>query len=152
VRELVASIPILRRISEFAARASARISADRTLFTRCVGRQLLARAFDVVTLWLCFAAIGERASVETAFVAVSMASLAATLAPTPMGIGTFEGAMVAILSALGAPVETALTATLLYRGLSLWAPLSLGFFVVQRELLAQRVEPPAAAAAAPKNS
>jgi uncharacterized protein (TIRG00374 family) len=141
VREWMARRTLLRRVSEFASRAAASISEDRTLFARCVLRQLLARGFDVVTLLVCFAAIGEHTSLEAAFVAISLASLATTVAPTPMGIGTFEGSMVALLTSFGASIETALAGTLLYRGLSLWAPLSLGFFVVQRELLAQRAQP-----------
>lgn len=142
IREWISRIPFLNRLSEFFGRAAESIRRDRRLFARCVTRQVLARGFDVVTLWLCFLAVAAHVDLVVAFVAVSIASLGATLAPTPMGVGSFEGSMVAILSALGVPVETALTTTLLYRGLSLWGPLALGFFVVQRELLAPKSSAP----------
>lgn len=126
------------RLAALIGPAAARIGEEKALFVRSVIIQLAARAFDGVTLWFTFFAIGHPAPFEACLIGVSIASLAATIAPTPMGMGSFEAGLVASLSALGAPVETALTATLLYRGLTLWLPLTMGFFIVQRELLGKR--------------
>src|ERR1700751_1785135 len=55
-----------------------------------------------------------------------MASMAATLGPIPLGLGTFEATCAGMLSLLGVVIETALTATLLLRGLTvgcLWREL-----------------------------
>lgn len=131
------------KLAELAGPTAARIGAEKSLFFSFVLLQLAARAADGVTLWLAFRAIGEMASIEACLVGVSIASLAATLAPTPMGIATFEAGLVATLSALGVSLESALTTTLFYRGLTLWAPLVLGFFIVQRELLRGRKKAPA---------
>lgn len=131
------------RLAELAGPTVVRISAEKSLFFSFVLLQLAARAADGVTLWLAFRAIGETAAIEACLVGVSIASLAATLAPTPMGIATFEAGLVATLSTLGVSLESALTTTLFYRGLTLWAPLALGFFIVQRELLRGRKKPAA---------
>lgn len=129
------------KLSALARPTIARIGAEKSLFVSFILLQLAARACDGITLWLAFFAIGDSVSLEACLVGVSIASLAATLAPTPMGIGTFEAGLVATLAALGTPIEAALTTTLLYRGLTLWIPLAFGFFIVQRELLRGRRKP-----------
>ncbi len=131
-------IPKVERAFEIAGPALNKIAADKALFMRVTLVQLLQRGFDALTLWLAFFAIGDASPLIACFIAVSIASVAATIAPTPMGIGSFEGGMVASLSVFGVPVENALTVTLLYRGLSLWLPLIPGFYVIQRELLRAR--------------
>ena len=52
-----------------------------------------------------------------------------------MGLGTFKAGMIAALSVFGVPLKSALTATLIYRGVALWLPLIPGFIIIQRELL-----------------
>lgn len=135
------------KLAALAGPTIARIRAEKSLFFRSVILQLVARFFDGVTLWLSFRAIAGTASIETCLVGVNIGALAATIAPTPMGIGSFEAGLVATLSTLGTPIETALTTTLLYRGLTLWMPIAVGFFIVQRELLRKRKTPPPTATA-----
>ena len=65
------------------------------------------------------------------------ASVAATVAPMPMGLGTFEAGMMATLNVFGMSIEGALTATLLFRGLSLWLPLIPGFYIIQTKFSAK---------------
>lgn len=111
------------------------IYVERGLFAACLGLQSIIRILDCVTLWISFEALGGGVSFLTSVVAVSLASLAATVAPTPMGLGSFEAGLLAALAAFGHSIEASLTGGLIYRGLSLGLPLALGFFVVQRELL-----------------
>ena len=125
----------LRRGAQTGAEALRQIVVDKGLFAQCLALQAVARLLDCVTLLAVFAAIGEPVSFLSCIVAISLAALAATLAPTPMGLGSFEAGLLAALSGLGVGVEAALAATLIYRGLSLGLPLALGFLVVQRELL-----------------
>jgi uncharacterized membrane protein YbhN (UPF0104 family) len=63
-----------------------------------------------------------------------MASIVAMLSLIPPGIGSFEAACVALLVILGIKVETALAATLLLRGFTLWLPLVPGILLTHREL------------------
>jgi hypothetical protein len=138
VRRLLQTNPLARRLTDLSRFAIEHVKRDKALFLKCVLLQTAGRLFDAATLWICFLAIEQTLDPQIAFAAVSIASLAATVAPTPMGLGSFEGGMVASLTSLGAPIEAALTATILYRGLSLWLPLALGFIVVNRELLILR--------------
>ncbi len=115
--------------------AAGLIGKEKALFAGCLLFQSGARLFDIVTLYFVFFALGAPAPFATAAVGVSLGALASTLAPTPMGLGSFEAGLVGALAALGIGVEDGLAATLVYRGLSLWLPLALGFFIVQRELL-----------------
>ena len=118
--------------------AITRIASEKPLFLKVTLIQIVQRVFDALTLWLAFMAIGGAAPFGACFIGLSIASVAATIAPTPMGIGAFEGGLVATLTIFGVSLEAALTATLLFRGLSLWAPMLPGFFIVQRELLHSR--------------
>ncbi|GGE00407.1 hypothetical protein GCM10011515_20280 [Tsuneonella deserti] len=61
-------------------------------------------------------------------------SIAATLAPIPLGLGTFEASATAMLVALHIPFEAALTGVLLLRGLTLWLPLIPGLLLLRAGL------------------
>lgn len=115
--------------------AVALIYVERGLFAVCLGLQAIARLLDCVTLWIAFQALGGGVTFLTSVLAVSLASLAATIAPTPMGLGSFEAGLFGALASQGVGVEAVLAGGLIYRGLSLGLPLFFGFFVVQRELL-----------------
>jgi uncharacterized membrane protein YbhN (UPF0104 family) len=67
------------------------------------------------------------------FSSFMLSSLARSLGILPGGIGTFEAASVATLHLVGAPFAAALTATLLFRGLSFWIPLVPGMILARRE-------------------
>ncbi len=108
------------------------------LFLRLAAMLLLVRLIDGLTLMLVSEAIGAPISIGAGFVAVAIASIAATIGPAPMGLGTFEAGMIASLTVFGSTVEDALTATLIYRGLTLWVPLIPGFIIIQREFLQAR--------------
>ncbi len=90
---------------------------------------------DGATVYFVFLAIGAPVDYDVCLVGVVIGSVAATIGMIPMGLGTFEAGMIASLTVFGVPVEDALTATLVYRGLSLWLPLIPGFFIIQREML-----------------
>jgi len=138
IRRRLQANPTARRLTGVLRFTIESLTQDKALFLKSVVLQSGGRLFDAATLWTCFLAIEQSVDPQVAFAAVSIAALAATIAPTPMGLGSFEGGMVATLTSLGAPIEAALTATIIYRGLSLWLPLGIGFLVVNRELLILR--------------
>lgn len=134
----IARVPWASRAIDAISDALQRLAAERALFAEAVGVQIALRGLDGLTLWFCFHAVGASAPYWACFVAIVIGSITATVAPIPMGLGTFEGGSVGALALLGAPIETALTVTLLFRGLSLWLPLVPGFFISQRELRLSR--------------
>lgn len=90
---------------------------------------------DAGTLWACLRAVGQEVHFLTTFVALVMASIAATLSLLPGGVGGFEAGAVAVLHMLGVPVEAALAGTLLLRGFTLWLPLIPGIMFARRDVL-----------------
>ncbi|HSQ99306.1 MAG TPA: lysylphosphatidylglycerol synthase transmembrane domain-containing protein [Sphingomicrobium sp.] len=91
-------------------------------------------ALDGLTMQFCLFALGVHASFSAAFSAFIMASIVVTFGPIPMGLGSFEAVSIGMLRATGVPFEAALSATLLFRGYTLWVPLIPGMFAARRQL------------------
>jgi uncharacterized protein (TIRG00374 family) len=89
---------------------------------------------DSATLWVMLRAIGQPVSLMVVFPSFVLASIAATLGPIPLGLGTFEATCVAMLTLLGIQLEAALTATLMLRGFTLWLPMLPGLWLTRREI------------------
>ncbi len=104
------------------------------LLIQTVGFQLAIFTFDALTLWLVFNALGEVPALWVVFVSFAIASMVTTIGPIPVGLGTFEGASVGMLSLLGVSVEAALAATLLLRGMTFWLPMLPGVWLARREI------------------
>jgi len=141
MRDWFLRIPGMNEAIRLSSTAIKQIMSDPGLVAKATAIQFFVRLLDGFTLFVVFMAIGQPADYGVCFVGVVIASLTATLGPIPMGLGTFEAGMIASLAVFGVPVEAALTATLLYRGLSLWLPLIPGFFIIQREFLRMPPEP-----------
>jgi uncharacterized protein (TIRG00374 family) len=91
-------------------------------------------ALDGWTMQLSLFSLGIDAPFDAAFVAFIMASIVVTLGPIPMGLGSFEAVSIGMLRAMGVPFEAALSATLLFRGFTLWIPLVPGMFAARKQL------------------
>jgi hypothetical protein len=89
---------------------------------------------DALTLWLAFIAIGDVPEIWVVFVSFVIASMAATIGPIPVGLGTFEASSVGMLSFLGVSLEAALAGTLLLRALTFWLPMLPGIWLARREI------------------
>ncbi len=94
----------------------------------------LVFSFDALTLWLTMRGFGVTLQPWVAFVSFMMASAVATLAPIPLGLGTFAAACVGMLHLFGISIEVAFAATLLLRGLTFWLPMLPGLYLARREL------------------
>jgi Mg2+-importing ATPase len=97
------------------------------------GHQLAVFVLDGATLWAMLRGLGVDARLPAVFSSFIVSSLARTLGILPGGLGTFEAASVATLALVGTPVAAALTATLLFRGLSFWLPLLPSVIMARRE-------------------
>ena len=89
---------------------------------------------DGLTMQLCLIALGLYVPFSAVFSAFIIASIVVTLGPIPMGLGSFEAVSIGMLRAVGVPFEAALSATLLFRGYTLWVPLIPGMFAARRQL------------------
>jgi|SRR5689334_8952693 len=89
---------------------------------------------DAATMQACVLALGVHAPLSAGYVAFMFASIAVILGPIPMGLGSFEAVSIAMLRLFGVPFEAALSATLLFRGFTLWLPLIPGGLLLRSEL------------------
>jgi uncharacterized protein (TIRG00374 family) len=103
--------------------------------------QLAIFSLDALTLAVMLRAVGAPAEPGVAFASFVVASVVATLAWIPGGLGSFEGTCVAMLHLHGVPVEAGLAATLLLRGFTFWLPMLPGFAVARRELAGAQAGP-----------
>jgi len=100
---------------------------------------LLVFVADAATMQVCLLALNVHASLSAGYVAFMMASIAVILGPVPMGLGSFEAVSIAMLRLFGVPFEAALSATLLFRGFTLWLPLLPGGLLLRKALNPARV-------------
>ena len=130
LRRLPGTALLLRAI----AKAPTDLLRNPVLLGETVMLEFAVFALDALTLWLAFRALGDTPAIWVPFVSFIMASMAATLGPIPLGLGTFEAACVGMLSLLGVAIEAALAATLLLRGLTFWLPMVPGLWLAKREI------------------
>jgi uncharacterized protein (TIRG00374 family) len=127
-------VPGLSALIMAMAESPAAMLRDPLAFVSATIFQLLVFVLDAATLWIMLRAIGADDTPVAAAAAFVMASLAATIGPMPLGLGTFEAVCVTMLHIQGLSVEVALTATLLLRGFTFWLPMIPGLALARREL------------------
>ena len=131
-RGVLARVPCLGVMFDFVSGADARRVRDPRLLTEAVLLQFAIVLLDAATLATLLAALGSHPPLGAVFVSFVIASLVRTIGIVPGGLGTFELASVVTLRAAGADLATALSATLLFRGLTFWLPMIPGFLASRR--------------------
>ena len=104
------------------------------LLGRAIALQFGEILLDAATLQVMLLAISVSVAPTAVFGSFAMASAVSRLVPVPLGLGTFEAALVTMLHVVGVPLEAALTATLLLRGFTLCLPMLPGLWFARREL------------------
>jgi uncharacterized membrane protein YbhN (UPF0104 family) len=94
--------------------------------------QLAIFVLDALTLSATLRAVGVALDFPLVFASFVMTSVGTSLSWLPGGLGAFEASCVALLHWHGVPVEAALAATLLLRGLTFWLPMIPGFALARR--------------------
>jgi len=97
--------------------------------------QLAIFALDAATLAVVLQALVTPVAPQLVFASFVVASVVATLAWVPGGLGTFEATCVAMLHVHGVALEPAMAATLLLRGFTFWLPMAPGLWIARREML-----------------
>jgi glycosyltransferase 2 family protein len=85
-----------------------------------------------LALWASISAFGGNASFVTVTVVTMIGGTLASAAPTPGGVGAVEAALIGGLAAFGVPAGVAIPAVLLYRVLTCWLPVFVGWFLMRR--------------------
>jgi len=99
--------------------------------------QLAIVLFDAATMWVLIRSLGATAAPGSVFTSFMISSLFRTVGVVPGGLGTFEAASVLTLKFVGVAIPVALSATLLFRGLSFWLPLLPGLWFSRRAVAGQ---------------
>src|ERR1700744_941167 len=102
--------------------------------------------FDLLCLTFSIKAAGVRVPWWGIGLAWAAGAGGSILSLTPGGLGVVEAALTAALVALGVPAGPALTAVLIYRGITFWLAVAIGWAVY---LFLRRTKPPATAPPAP---
>lgn len=127
----IEKIRVVRSLLDTVAQAPGPLLRDRGLIARVAGYNALIFLADAGTLFACLHALGHGVSLSTSFIALIMASIVVTLAPIPLGLGSFEATSTATLHLLGTPFEAAFAGTMLLRLLTLWLPLIPGMVLMR---------------------
>lgn len=99
---------------------------------QALGGALLLSTALAGSLWASAMAVGADVHPLDALVVVLVGAGVGSAVPTPGGTGGVEAAMTAGLVAVGVPLALALPIVLLYRLLSLWAPVPVGLAAAVR--------------------
>lgn len=92
---------------------------------------MLMNLTELSTIFTVYLAFGSLVNPGAIIVAYAVASLAGLVAVLPGGVGIYEGLMTAILASAGIPKALALSATLVYRVLTMVIFLPIGFILYQ---------------------
>ncbi|MCV7193962.1 flippase-like domain-containing protein [Mycolicibacterium brumae] len=84
-----------------------------------------------LALWASVWAFGGDTSFVTVTVVTMVGGTLASAAPTPGGVGAVEAALIGGLAAFGVPMGVAVPAVLLYRILTCWLPVIIGWPVMR---------------------
>lgn len=125
LRRAIASVVVQTKLTGMTPRAAAR----RLLLAG--GASVLLTAGLVLALTASVAAMGGTISPVPIGIAFLVGSAVGSAVPTPGGIGTVEAALVAALTASGQLVTVALPAVLIFRLVTVWLPMPVGWVAFQ---------------------
>jgi Mg2+-importing ATPase len=112
--------------------ADPRLSHSPRLLADACACQAAIVVLDAATVWVLIASLGATASFAGVFASFMMSTLIRLVGLLPGGLGVFEAASVVTLRLIGVELSVALSATLLFRGLSFWLPLAPGLWFSRR--------------------
>ncbi|MDA8164980.1 MAG: lysylphosphatidylglycerol synthase transmembrane domain-containing protein [Desulfobacteraceae bacterium] len=104
------------------------------LIAQMIGWQELVFLIHAATLFMMLRAVGHPLGFAPALASYMIASVTRTMLVVPGGLGTFEGASIAMLHLFEVPFAPALAATLLLRGFTFWLPMLPGMWLARREM------------------
>ncbi|MCS7260586.1 MAG: flippase-like domain-containing protein, partial [Anaerolineae bacterium] len=120
------------RVADEAIDASLAMVTYPQRLMRTMAVALMAHLVNLASLYTLFRAFQEPIQFGPLVAGFAVGELFLVVSPTPMGIGVMEGVMVLVYNSLGIATEKAAVVTLAFRGLSLWLPLFIGFFLLRR--------------------
>jgi Mg2+-importing ATPase len=122
----------LRTALQLLEDADPRLARSPRLLLRAAVYQLAIFLLDAATVWVLINALGASAPAPSVFASFMISTLFRTVGVLPGGLGPFEATSVLTLKMIGVDIAVALSATLLFRGLSFWLPMLPGLWFSRR--------------------
>ena len=125
-------VPLTDRVGRFTSHVAARLRTVRPGalgWVEAFGLALANWLYDAAVLVACLEALHVRVPWRGILVIYSLTQISASLPITPGGLGVVEGSMSALLVAYGVPTDQALATVLLYRIVSFWGLVPVGWSV-----------------------
>lgn len=129
---------VVPKIREFALKTFKSVRKDFALIAAEPLRLVLALLFSMIitacyagTLYFIILALGQEVSVLQTFIVLTTGVAAASITPTPGGIGGAEAGLVAGLTSVGLTADVSLSIALAYRFATFWLPMLPGFIAFQ---------------------
>ena len=134
MRRSLSRVKSVRIVFDLLRNADRRIARSRTLLLKTTLLQLCIVALDASTVWMLIASLGSIPAPASVFASFMISTLFRSIGILPGGLGSYEAASVVTLKLIGVPLPVALSATLVFRGLSFWLPMLPGFWCSRRVL------------------
>jgi Mg2+-importing ATPase len=122
-----------RVLAPFADADSTLAREPRVLIVACLF-QLAIFLLDAASVWVLILASGSYASPGGVYASFMISTLFRTIGILPGGLGTYEASSLLTLRIIGVELPVALSATLLFRGLSFWLPMLPGLWFARRAM------------------
>jgi Mg2+-importing ATPase len=126
--ERLSRYPMVQHLLEFLQAAEPQLARSHRVLSESTALQIGTILLDTATLWVLVRSVGGKAGLGAVFASLMIASLVRTAGVVPSGLGTFEATSVLMLRMFEIPLSVALSATLLFRGLSFWLPMVPGLW------------------------
>lgn len=110
------------------------LSKDMNLIKQLLVWALLINVFEVLTIYVVYIAFGSFINPGALIIAYAVANFAGLVAILPGGVGIYEGLMTAVLASAGVNKGLALSATLVYRVLTMAIFLPVGYLFYHQAL------------------
>jgi Mg2+-importing ATPase len=137
--ERLSRYPMVQHLLEFLQAADPQLARSRRLLLGSTALQLGTVLLDTATLWVLIRSVGGNVAAGGVFASLMFASLVRTAGIVPGGLGTFEATSVLMLRIFETPLSVALSATLLFRGLSFWLPMIPGLWYSRKAVQPARL-------------
>ena len=95
---------------------------------------LMANFWEVMTIYVVYAAFGQLVNVGAVILGYAVANFAGLVSVLPGGVGIYEGLMTLTLSATGVPSRLSLPVTIMYRVLNTILQVPPGYYLYHKNL------------------
>lgn len=126
-REVLKEAEVFMIISEF-YHGWGEVKNKKIQISKSLLCAIFVHVFDILTVFFLFSALNYKISLAVLVIGFVLADVFSFLSLVPSGFAVFEVSLALIYSGFGVPFELAVLVVLVFRFLSLWLPIPIGFW------------------------